>query len=135
MNPSPPPASRVRALLLPLALGACSSLGDRLDRARARDATLDSARVADSLRAAAPNTGTVRILANSAERAVSWSQIERMIRETPDSVRAVMQRHDRTVSLVLLDGRRYRATQPEMDRIIRLVQSVDPAGRILIATE
>jgi hypothetical protein len=37
--------------------------------------------------------------------------------------------------VVLLDGRRYNSTQPEMDGIISLVRSVDPSGRILIATE
>jgi tRNA C32,U32 (ribose-2'-O)-methylase TrmJ len=118
-----------------LLLPACSGLGERLGRATRSDAALDSARVADSLRAAAPDTATVVVLPSSVDSNVTWAYIERLVRANPESVRAVMQRHDRKVSIVFLDGRRYHATEPAIDGIIALVRDVDPAGRILIATE
>ena len=132
-----PQTPRLRAFagVVLLLLPACSGLGERLGRATRSDAALDSARVADSLRAAAPDTATVVVLPSSVDSNVTWAYVERLVRATPESVRAVMQRHDRKVSIVFLDGRRYHATEPAIDGIIALVRDVDPAGRILIATE
>ena len=65
----------------------------------------------------------------------SLAELERRLRATPESVRAVMQRHDRSVAVLFLDGRRYHGTEPTIDAIIALLRTVDPSGRILIATE
>jgi hypothetical protein len=43
--------------------------------------------------------------------------------------------HTRAVTVLFKDGRRYHATEPVIDEIIRLLKEVDPAGRVLIATE
>ncbi|HTS87220.1 MAG TPA: hypothetical protein VMG41_01915 [Gemmatimonadales bacterium] len=65
----------------------------------------------------------------------SWSALVAELRAHPDSVRAVIQTHAREVTVVYNDGRRYRATEPSIDAIIGLLHEIDPAGRILIATE
>lgn len=119
------------ALLL---IVACSGLGERVGRAARGDATLDSAAVAESAAARAEPL-TDPGYASTLDTTVSWARLEELVRATPESVRAVMQRHDRGVSVVFVDGRRYNSTQPAMDGIITLVRSVDPSGRILIATE
>ena len=69
------------------------------------------------------------------DSALPWPELERRLRATPESVRAVMQRHDRSVAVLFLDGRRYHGTEPTIDAIIALLRTVDPSGRILIATE
>lgn len=126
----------LRALLPALLLlTSCSGMGERLERATGGGRALDSARVADSLRAAAADTTAVPVLASSVDSAVRWADLATMVRTTPESVRAVMQRRDRRVSVVFLDGRRYHATEPTIDAILTLVREVDPSGRILIATE
>lgn len=123
-----------RALGVVLLLAACSGLGERVGRATRGDATLDSAAVAEST-AAARGAGSSSFFDSGMDTTVSWERLEELVRATPESVRAVMQRRDRRVTVVLLDGRRYNSTQPAMDGIISLVRSVDPSGRILIATE
>lgn len=123
-----------RALGVVLLLSACSGLGERVGRATRGDAALDSAAVAEST-AAARGAGSASVFDSGMDTTVSWARLEELVRATPESVRAVMQRRDRRVSVVLLDGRRYNSTQPAMDGIISLVRSVDPSGRILIATE
>lgn len=120
------------ALLL---IAACSGLGERVGRAARGDAALDSAAVAESAAAARREPLDEPGYASTLDTTVSWARVEELVRATPESVRAVMQRHDRRVSVVFLDGRRYNSTQPTMDGIITLVRSVDPSGRILIATE
>lgn len=123
-----------RALWVVLLLSACSGLGERVGRATRGDAALDSAAVAEST-AAARSGAPTPVFDRGMDTTVSWEQLEGLVRATPESVRAVMQRRDRRVTVVLLDGRRYNSTQPAMDGIISLVRSVDPSGRILIATE
>ncbi len=123
-----------RALGVVLLLSACSGLGERVGRATRGDAALDSAAVAESA-AAAQGAGPTPVFDSGMDTTVSWERLEGLVRATPESVRAVMQRRDRRVTVVLLDGRRYNSTQPAMDGIISLVRSVDPSGRILIATE
>jgi len=123
-----------RALGVVLLLSACSGLGERVGRATRGDAALDSAAVAEST-AAAQGAGPTAVFDSGMDTTVSWERLEGLVRATPESVRAVMQRRDRRVTVVLLDGRRYNSTQPAMDGIISLVRSVDPSGRILIATE
>lgn len=123
-----------RALCVVLLLSACSGLGERVGRATRGDAALDSAAVAEST-AAARSGAPTPVFDSGMDTTVSWEQLEGLVRATPESVRAVMQRRDRRVTVVLLDGRRYNSTQPAMDGIISLVRSVDPSGRILIATE
>ncbi len=123
-----------RVLGVVLLLAACSGLGERVGRATRGDAALDSAAVAESA-AAARGAGPTSVFDSGLDTTVSWERLEGLVRATPESVRAVMQRRDRRVTVVLLDGRRYNSTQPAMDGIISLVRSVDPSGRILIATE
>lgn len=123
-----------RALCVVLLLSACSGLGERVGRATRGDTALDSAAVAESV-AAARSGGPPAVFDSGMDTTVSWERLEGLVRATPESVRAVMQRRDRRVTVVLLDGRRYNSTQPAMDGIISLVRSVDPSGRILIATE
>ena len=123
-----------RALCVVLLLSACSGLGERVGRTARGGTALDSAAVAESV-AAARSGGPPAVFDSGMDTTVSWERLEGLVRATPESVRAVMQRRDRRVTVVLLDGRRYNSTQPAMDGIISLVRSVDPSGRILIATE
>jgi len=111
-----------RPILLLCLLAACSpkSGSTRHDRA------LDTA-------ATAPKAETV--LPTPIDSFVSWSQITKLVRSTPDSIRAVQQLHTRAVTVLFKDGRRYHATEPGIDDIIHLLKEVDPAGRVLIATE
>lgn len=123
-------------LLLPVVLAAaCSGLGEKLGRTGRGDAALDSARIADSVAQAAPDPGAVDALPVTVDSALAWPELAGRLRATPESVRAVMQRHDRSVVVLFLDGRRYHGTEPEIDAIIALLRTVDPSGRILIATE
>ncbi|MDX2119514.1 MAG: hypothetical protein SF070_00465 [Gemmatimonadota bacterium] len=123
-----------RALWVLLLLPACSGLGERVGRAARGEAALDSAAVAESA-AAARSGAPPAVFDSGLDTTVSYERLEALVRAAPESVRAVMQRRDRRVTVVLLDGRRYNSTQPAMDGIISLVHSVDPSGRILIATE
>jgi prepilin-type processing-associated H-X9-DG protein len=66
---------------------------------------------------------------------MSWAALAAIIRAQPDSVRAVMQTHDRKVTATFLDGHRIRTTEPAIDAIVTLLRQVDPAGHVLIATE
>ncbi len=66
---------------------------------------------------------------------VTWSQLQQIVRADPDSILAVQQTHSLTVSVAMRDGRRYRSKEPVADAILKLLRQVDPAGRILIATE
>lgn len=66
---------------------------------------------------------------------VSWPELVAIIRANPDSVRAVMQTHSRKVTALFKDGHRFHSTEPTIDAIVQLVRAVDPAGRILVATE
>ncbi|MBK6424512.1 MAG: hypothetical protein IPI38_01010 [Gemmatimonadetes bacterium] len=122
-------------LLLATALPACSGLGERLGRTGRGDAALDSARLADSVAQAAAAPAATDVLPVTVDSALPWPELERRLRATPESVRAVMQRHDRSVAVLFLDGRRYHGTEPTIDAIIALLRTVDPSGRILIATE
>ncbi len=126
---------RTALLLLAAQLVACSGLGERLGRTGRGDAALDSARLADSVAQAAPVTAADTLLPVTVDSALPWPELARRLRATPESVRAVMQRHDRSVAVLFLDGRRYHGTEPEIDAIITLLRAVDPSGRILIATE
>jgi hypothetical protein len=118
-----------RTILLLLLLGACTPKGETA--ATERDRVLDSAAAA-----APPDTfygnPTAAVVLDSA---LSWSRLAELIRATPDSIRAVHQVHTRAVTVLFKNGRRYHATEPAIDDVIRLLKQADPAGRILIATE
>lgn len=111
-----------------LLLTACSTPGGSGDRA---------SRAPDTATTAAPvrPQPAVPVLPAAIDSSVSWQRLTDVIRDIPDSVIAVRQTHSRRVSVQLRDGRRYHATEPSIDAIIRLLREVDPAGRILIATE
>jgi len=113
-----------RAILLLCGLTACNQKTDDSRGPR----QLDS-----SASAGAPVTTSV--LPTPIDSAVSWGKLVDLIRSTPDSIRAVHQVHTRAVTVLFKDGRRYHATEPAIDVVIRLLKEVDPAGRILIATE
>jgi hypothetical protein len=113
-----------RAILLLALLTAC----DRRSEDARGPRELDSA-------AAAESTVTTSVLPTPIDSSVSWDKLVAMVRATPDSIRAVHQVHTRAVTVLFKDGRRYHATEPVIDEIIRLLKDVDPAGRVLIATE
>ena len=92
------------------------------------DRQLDSAATA-----AAPVTSSP--LPTPIDSSITWVKMVALVRSTPDSIRAVHQVHTRAVTVLFKDGRRYHATEPVIDEIIRLLKEVDPAGRVLIATE
>jgi hypothetical protein len=92
------------------------------------DRQLDSA-------AALPTPATSSVLPTPLDSAISWTKMVELVRSAPDSIRAVHQVHSRDVTVLFKDGRRYHATEPAIDQIIRLLKEVDPAGRVLIATE
>jgi hypothetical protein len=75
------------------------------------------------------------VLPTPIDSSVSWGKLVELVRSAPDSIRAVHQIHTRAVTVLFKDGRRYHATEPAIDQIIRLLKEVDPAGRVLIATE
>jgi hypothetical protein len=66
---------------------------------------------------------------------VTWQEMQAIVKADPDSILAVYQTHALAVSVAMRNGRRYRAKEPTVDAIIHLLRQVDPAGRILIATE
>jgi hypothetical protein len=66
---------------------------------------------------------------------VTWAEFKTIIRANPDSVRAVMQTHDRQVTATFRSGIRLHATEPDLDDVVAFLRQVDPAGHILIATE
>lgn len=120
----------VLALILVAGLSACP--GSRPERAGA--APPDSAtRTAPTPITA--TSGTVPALPPASDSTVSWAAFQAAIRAYPDSVRAVMQTHSRRVTATLRSGLRLHATEPAIDDVIRLLREVDPAGRILVATE
>lgn len=85
--------------------------------------------------ATAPIPVTRSVLPTPIDSSVSWGKVVQLVRAAPDSIRAVHQMHTRAVTVLFKDGRRYHATEPVIDEIIRLLKEVDPAGRVLIATE
>ncbi len=113
-----------RAILLLFLLAGCEpkQAASRGDRA------LDSA-------ATAPAPAITSVLPTPIDSSISWSRMESLIRTAPDSLRAVQQLHTRAVTVLFKDGRRYHATEPTIDAILHLMKEVDPAGRVLIATE
>ena len=113
-----------RAMLFLCLLTACARKGEEARGPR----ELDSAATA-----AVPVTTSV--LPTPIDSSVSWGKLVEMVRLAPDSIRAVHQIHTRAVTVLFKDGRRYHATEPAIDEIIRLLKEVDPAGRVLIATE
>jgi hypothetical protein len=118
-----------RTIVLLSLLGACAPKTDPV--AKTRDRELDSAAAA-----AAPDTFPgVSAMPAGLDSALSWPRLAELVRAAPDSIRAVQQVHTRAVTVLLKNGRRYHATEPAIDDIIRLLKEVDPAGRILIATE
>jgi hypothetical protein len=113
-----------RAILLLLLAAAC---GPKPDETRA-ERKLDTA-------ASAPVPPTTSVLPTPTDSSITWDKMVRLVRAAPDSIRAVHQVHTRAVTVLFKDGRRYHATEPVIDEIIRLLKEVDPAGRVLIATE
>jgi hypothetical protein len=85
--------------------------------------------------AASASAVTTSVLPTPIDSAVSWSKLVELVRSAPDSIRAVQQVHTRAVTVLFKDGRRYHATEPVIDAVIHLLKEVDPAGRVLIATE
>ncbi len=113
-----------RVLLAALLLAACKpKSGDT-----AGDRQLDSA-------ASAPDTSSSAALPTPIDSSISWDRLVHLVKQGPDSIRAVHQVHTRDVTVLFKDGRRYHATEPAIDDIIKLLKQVDPAGRVLIATE
>lgn len=113
-----------RAIFAALLMAACSpKSGDSHS-----DRQLDSA-------AAAPDTSSTAALPAPVDSSISWDKMVGLVRQGPDSIRAVHQVHTRDVTVLFKDGRRYHATEPAIDDIIKLLKQVDPAGRVLIATE
>lgn len=113
-----------RMIIAALLAAACSprsgdSRGDR---------ELDSA-------ASAPDTSSVASLPTTVDSTIAWTRMVSLVTQAPDSIRAVHQVHTRSVTVLFKDGRRYHATEPAIDDIIKLLKQVDPAGRVLIATE
>jgi hypothetical protein len=110
-----------------LLLAACdsASLGSRKQRAL------------DSAAAVAPvDTGTtVAGPKYYQDSSVTWDALQRIIRSHPDSILAVQQTRGLRVSVAMRNGLKYQAREPVADAIIQLLREVDPAGRILIATE
>ena len=92
------------------------------------DRQLDSA-----ASAAAPVTTSA--LPTPIDSSITWNKMVDLVKAAPDSIRAVHQVHTRDVTVLFKDGRRYHATEPSIDDIIKLLKVVDPAGRVLIATE
>lgn len=113
-----------RAILIVCLLTSCSPKSQD----GGGDRQLDSA-------AAAPAPVTTSVLPTPIDSSVNWTKMVELVRSAPDSIRAVHQVHTREVTVLFKDGRRYHATEPSIDAIIRLLKEVDPAGRILIATE
>ena len=104
---------------------------EKQETARAVDAADSQA----SAPTPAPAPQTITFPPTPQDSAVSWTELTRIIRAHPDSVRAVMQTHARKVSATFLDGHRLHTTEPSIDGIVSLLRQVDPAGHILIATE
>jgi hypothetical protein len=113
-----------RAILLLFLLAGC----ERKQAESRGDRTLDSA-------ATVPAPVTASVLPTPIDSTITWSRMESLIRSAPDSLRAVQQLHTRAVTVLFKDGRRYHATEPRIDAVLHLMKDVDPAGRVLIATE
>lgn len=121
----------MRLLPVLLVLLAACSLPD--SRAERKQRALDSA---DAASANKPIPEAVATLPPTyVDSNVTWPQMQEIVRANPDSILAVYQTHARAVSVAMRNGRRYRAQEPVIDAIIHLLRQVDPAGRILIATE
>lgn len=69
------------------------------------------------------------------DSSVTWTELEKIVRADPDAILAVQQRHSLQVSVAMRNGLKFQAKEPRIDAIIQLLREVDPAGRILIATE
>ncbi len=69
------------------------------------------------------------------DSAVTWPRLQAIVREDPDGILAVQQTRSLQVSVAMRNGMRFKAKEPRIDAIITLLREVDPAGRILIATE
>lgn len=93
-----------------------------------------SDRQLDSAASAADTTSTAPLPA-PIDSSITWDKMVGLVRQSPDSIRAVHQIHTRDVTVLFKDGRRYHANEPAIDDIIKLLKQVDPAGRVLIATE
>lgn len=113
-----------RALLLLGLLAGC----ERRSEDSHDDRALDSA-------ATVPSPATASALPTPVDSSIDWGRMVTLVRSAPDSLRAVQQLHNRAVTVLFKDGRRYHATEPAIDAIIHLLKEVDPAGRVLIATE
>lgn len=66
---------------------------------------------------------------------VPWPRLQEIVRDDPDGILAVQQTHTLEVSVAMRNGMRFKAREPAIDAILTLLREVDPAGRILIATE
>jgi hypothetical protein len=112
-----------------LLLAACG--GDVFKSKKQR--ALDSAAAAE---AAPIDTGTTQAGPTFyVDSTVTWPKLQAIVRENPDGILAVQQTHALQVSVAMRNGMRFQAKEPQIDAIITLLREVDPAGRILIATE
>lgn len=93
-------------------------------------------RALDSAAAVAPDTGTTTAGPKYyQDSTVTWDALEKIVRADPDAILAVQHKRSLQVSVAMRSGLKYRAKEPRADAIIQLLREVDPAGRILIATE
>jgi hypothetical protein len=112
-----------------LLLAACG--GDVFKSKKQR--ALDSAAAAES---APVDTSTTQVNPTFyVDSTVTWPRLQEIVRENPDGILAVQQSHSLQVSVAMRNGMRFKAREPQIDAIIALLREVDPAGRILIATE
>lgn len=112
-----------------LALTACG--GDVFKSQKQR--ALDSAAAAETARVDTASTPAgPRYYVDSV---VTWPRLQEIVRSDPDGILAVQQTHTLQVSVAMRNGLRFKAREPAIDAILTLLREVDPAGRILIATE
>ena len=91
-------------------------------------------RIADDAPRTGVAIGNIRLElapAKAAEGEVSWEEMKELVRK--GNVRTVMQTHSRRVTVLMADGKRYEATEPGIDDIIKFLREI--GKDVPIATE